>query len=236
MSGDGKYFTSECGGVRLSPVHAIVIYSVGGKFGASNRTAMVHRVEEGELGPGAPLDMQALHESVLTSQGMDRVTYVPRNIVALSQSKMVWWTPAARRPIYFTEKVKGAKDISGKDVWHPPLLFVAGPRRVRCFALASNRRPDPQSKLYMAPYLNVFDDGGICQGQIVWPKIAVPSLATEFEKEFFASVGTHQSSNMNLTTLRGGHIQFWKAMRRRKCVPRRWLIPTQYKLKNLLNE
>jgi PRTRC genetic system protein B len=131
--------------------------------------------------------------------------------------------------------------MSGKDVTHPNLLFYASRSSLRVFALAKGERPEPKTKLYLAPYYNVSAEGNVCQGTAHVPELVTPVLIPQMEKAFFESAFTH-SNTQGDRLIRykgiGGHDEFWLAMRspsgRRKKIDPKWLMSTGKTVKQLI--
>ncbi len=224
---------AECGGIRLEAKSAIVIYATDG-HASSERGGCVtmHTIDQrGELGPGTPLDVATLYETLVAAlHGVDGF-FINERILFASPNQLVWWTPAARRPLFITPK-EGKSRLSGKDYNHPTLLFRAARDRVFVWALRNTGRPGLDDPVFQAPYLNVYDDGSICTGQIKWPKFPTPAVLTEYERLFFDSIGTHATAR-RLTRHAKGFDGYWLAAR--KGNPHKWLLRTGQTVKAICN-
>jgi PRTRC genetic system protein B len=62
------------------------------------------------------------------------------------------------------------KNLNGKLCPHPPLLFKACGSHLWVRALAKDERPEAETKLYMAPYWNCYDNGVCCTGSMKIPR------------------------------------------------------------------
>jgi PRTRC genetic system protein B len=132
----------------------------------------------------------------------DRVIYVARNTVA-------WWTPAQRRRVWF--KADAPIGERSAEVSHPPLMFVARNDKWYVFALKDDARPTPKTKLFRAPYFNVWDEGEICTGNVELPTHAGPETLSAYEEAFFRSRFTHSNSK-KLIHGKGGAKALWLSL------------------------
>ena len=175
--------------------------------------------------PGQPVTTANV-EAVLRSLGKQQSGYLPPNLVALGVDRMAWFCPAGRRRIWFKPshafaddkdkgKAKMLKALNGKFVQHPPLLFVMA-HGLNVYALITNTRPTPTSRLWKAPYWNL-SDGHMCNGNLKLPEI-LPTHLAQFEAAFFNSAFTH-SSDGTIVHHPQGHHGFWTELAKRKTAP-----------------
>jgi PRTRC genetic system protein B len=163
-----------CQSSPLNLVHAILLYGSENKI----RLATVHQpVNDPQGGPplldaGEPLT-HAFLETLVRSLGNELpAAYLPVNVLVYSTSLTVWWEPAQIRSMFFALDCDG-KMLDGKLFPHPPLVFAVRNGRLMVWALGEDRRPEPGSWLYMAPYWNVYsDDSHVCHGSMPTPKTA----------------------------------------------------------------
>lgn len=207
---------------------ALLIYQAQNQYESSPATAVsVHDVVNlnghPTLGPGQPITRPAV-ESLAAALGRNLESgYLPANVVSLGFNQIAWWCPGAKRRIWFkpdgrfnggreeqgrekTESMKTFK-LNGKFVWHPPLLFIAA-RQLRVFALARNERPAADSPVYRAPYWNLWEDGGMCNGNRAMSSHTTPASIPGYEDAFFNSAFSHT----NITRLcrhPKGHYGLW---------------------------
>lgn len=177
----------------------------------------IHKPEEGpSLLPGTPLDRNALADLVakLSGQSQRRTILAERTLFA-DASMLVWWCPSARRKLYFKSGKADLDELSGKEALHPPLVFLARSQHLSVWALAGNARPLATTKLYTAPYFNLYAGGNMCIGNVRLPESLDPSEPTlvQWEEAFFGTNFTHSNlGSGKLTSFPGGHNALWKAM------------------------
>jgi len=129
----------------------------------------------------------------------DRVVYLAPNLLA-------WWVPACTRRVWFNTKDKIGERAG--DATHPPLVFIVNRTTWSVFALRENARPGPATKLYTAPYYNVWEGGEICVGNVKTPDAINTESIKPYEDAFFRSRFTH-SNNDRLIHRRGGAERLW---------------------------
>lgn len=229
----------EGGEVKL--VRAILLY------GDSQRTvATIHPIAFKGAKPiimaGHPASAIALQELVIQLTARHTSDYLTENILCASFTRIVWWRESTVRPIWFAPDGGGHKEIkrlSGKDVTHPPLLFMAtSGGGLYVWALAANRRPDLKTKLLMAPYWNVSDRGNVCQGSGRRTKLLSPSCIEDYEKSFFGSNFTHTNIKGGPVMHPKGQFGFWSDLRskRRRDIPVHWLRKTKLTLADVIDK
>lgn len=162
------------------------------------------------LGPGKPLRKEALAQ--FAESVADATAYrgmVPASLLYTAPDIIAWWTPAAKRRIWFktTEKKIGTKSA---EVMHLPLVFIATSSNWYVFVAGTNARPDANTNLYKAPYFNVYADGGICTGNVDLPGQIGPQSISAYEEAFFGSRFTHTNDD-KLTNYKGGAYAMWAA-------------------------
>lgn len=224
-------FLQGSSGISLEIRKAILLYSsTGGDF-----LATVHDIENGGLLPGTPIDSNCLSDVVaqLTGQSQAGRTILPARVLYSDGSLLYWWCPSARRPIYFKSGKPELDEASGKEVLHPPLVFMARAQRLSVWALDTDVRPSAGSQLFVAPYFNLYDGGGMCTGNVRLPESLSASEETlaAWEEAFFGTNFTH--SNLGggaLTKFRGGHNALWKAMANASTFPTESLAVAKRKL------
>lgn len=196
--------------------------------------------------PGMTLTREMLDTLTQKLSGMPETRIVLSDRIVCADSRgMAWWVPARRRPIFFNTSDKAFnKAVNGKEVLHPPLLFLAAPNRLSVFALAENKRPAGDTVLCRAPYFNLYDRGTMCAGNARLPDVVLPSETEIWERAFFETFFTH--SNMHgekLTRHKGGHDGLWrelvKPVRTHCCgqevFPREYLLPLDLTLEQAVN-
>ena len=148
-----------------------------------------------ELGAGATLspdDLNALGE-LLARQGVIRTR---ANTLGCGVANLIWWVPPGVRPLHFDAKYEQTRSIarlSGVPVPHPGLVLAATASELRVFAVRGPERPDDTTRLYHAPFWNIFQGGRMCQGTVRYPRSLQPAAQEAWEDAFFNSVFTGPS-------------------------------------------
>ena len=78
-------------------------------------------------------------------------------------------------------------------------------------ALAKNKRPDATTKLAVAPFWNLSDNGTVCTGSMRRPDNASVAAISKWEKGFYESAFTHSNVG-RLTRHRGGFEGLWSEL------------------------
>lgn len=147
-------------------------------------------------------------------------------------SKVIWYTRAMQRSLLFSEKLEMPNGIANV----PPMLWVATRRNLYVFALCKGRRPTLRTKLYHAPFFNVYESGNVCLGNVD-VKIAQTASLEEFtgawEGYFFNSYFSHLMSSHN--PVRGNCVSLWKSLvAKSKPFPMEVLKESTVELKDLI--
>ena len=114
--------------------------------------------------------------------------------------------------------------VSGKRFPHPALLFVVRNHVLHVRALASSRRPSPDSRLAAAPYWNIDSNGAVCAGTMRTPKSLTGTSITAWQPAFFQSEFTHPGGGGRLTKRRGGTTARWKSLAGKEPFPLTTLV------------
>ncbi len=160
---------------------------------------------------------------------------LPERLLYFDSAVMLWWLPACQRPLHFN--TKEVKQVSGKPVCHPPLLFKAEPGALFVFALEQNHRPTDATPLFVAPYFNLYRDGKMCRGNVALPEALSPDVE-EFacwEKAFFETYFTHSNDGMRCAHPKGHNVMWQELASDPKALFRaEWLLPTKLTVRDLL--
>jgi PRTRC genetic system protein B len=195
------------------------------------------------LMPGVPLTTEAMNEIYKKLAGAQKVSrsLAPENLLCCEAGRLIWWTPSARRLIFFdTGNKKFDNEVGGKEVLHPALLFVAEERTLFVFALKSNARPNGKTPLFAAPYFNLYERGAMCAGSGRVPTGCNAKDIPAWEKLFFETNFSHTNRDARkLCRHPGGHDGLWREMARTrnapKTFPAKYLTPDKRKVEDLLN-
>lgn len=198
---------------RLTLRSAILLY-VGGTEGEA--LATVHEIEAGNLLPGTPIDRNLLSDITarLAGQAEAGRAILPADVLYSDASLLVWWCKSERRPIYFKSGKADLDDISGTSVPHPPLLFLARNQQLSVWALGADERPSSSTRVFVAPYFNIYESGAMCTGNVRMPESLAPTDANlaQWEETFFSTNFTHSNIRGKLTAFEGGHNALWQSL------------------------
>jgi PRTRC genetic system protein B len=208
------YLDAEYGeSAPLELVRAILLYGSEQKI----RLATIHQpVRDPAGGPalldaGEPLTRQFL-ETMTRGLGSELpAAFLPENIVIYSTALTAWWEPAQVRSMFFARNCDG-RTLDGKLFPHPPLLFAVHDGHLMVWALAENRRPEPNTFLYMAPYWNTYDDGKVCHGSMQTPQTVTVQNLPQWSHAFFASEFTHSNLGIQQCRHPEGFLGLWSSL------------------------
>lgn len=223
---------------RCELAKAILLYTGTG----GSALATVHDVSQGAILPGSVLDRNGLSDMVATLAGENNVrTILHERALYSDASMLLWWCPSARRPIYFKSGKKELDELSGTEVLHPALVFLARSQSLTVWALKESERPTASTALYVAPYFNVYETGNMCSGNIRLPDSLTPTGKTikEWERAFFETNFTRSNlGGQKITTFPGGHNALWKALSSLDQFPSQNLasLPSKTTLEKALNK
>lgn len=239
---------SQSQGLSFEMASAILIYKntgVGGTHGAGTALVSLHDVRHDEkrkipvIAPGKLCDHAALKNLLrdIAGHATSHRELLPETLLFADSTQLLWFSPPRREVIYFSTADKDFnRDVTSKVVAHPALLFQATPGALRVLALGSFERPGPASKVFVAPYCNLYEGGAMCRGDVSLPPTLLPATIPAWERVFFDSRFTH--SNLNgpkLTSFAGGHNALWRAMVRADSFPPSALTKTKWTVDHVLN-
>ncbi|MBN9294263.1 MAG: PRTRC system protein B [Flavobacteriia bacterium] len=122
---------------------------------------------------------------------------------------VIWFTKAMQRELYFTQSLgipKGRASV-------PPMLWVADRNGLSVFALAGNRRPTERTKLYNAPFFNVYEDGSVCMGTVdirIKKTASLEEFTHAWEGFFFNSYFSHLIHGYN--PIKVNCVSLWESL------------------------
>ncbi|MGF6976386.1 PRTRC genetic system protein B [Paraburkholderia sp. JPY465] len=195
------------GNVDLELDAALLLYrsSAGHVYATQHSVRIVD--ERPVLLPGVPITLEGLADFAdLAAKRTSYRGFVHDRIVYVAPNVLAWWVPACTRRVWFR-----SEDAIGEragDANHPPLVFIVSKSGWLIFALRENVRPGPATKMYTAPYYNVWENGEICAGNAETPDSISPDSIKAFEDAFFRSRFTHPN-NTRLIHRRGGAERLW---------------------------
>ncbi|MGQ0597085.1 PRTRC system protein B [Aquabacterium sp.] len=220
---------------------AVLLYH--GRSGGS--LATVHDVVMVDGAPiiGAGRPMSAKAARVLASSLLKRAAhggFLPETVLYLHGDVLMWWVPPTRRHLSFRVGDDHAQAFGGQErgaaMPMPGLIFAASSNAWQVWAVKGHTRPTLTTPLYRAPFFNVYEDGGICQGSAPRPEGSTVDKIQAWNEAFFRSYFTHPNVTAKLVRYAGGSYAFWRDMLngRYKRFPERVLVDAGTTLGKLL--
>ncbi len=187
------------------------------------------------LGPGRVLTHDAVRDMTQRLSGSTSSRRIlPGCVLVADTDLLVWWRPPTRRPIIFQTRDEGFnREMSGRSVLHPALLFVGRPKGLAVYALpyysaAASPRPAAADPLCRAPYHNIYLTGAMCEGNVPMPAAPAPTeeVVAGYEAAFYDSAFAHTNIAGRVIHWPGGHDGLWRAMAdARRLFPAHALVP-----------
>ena len=166
---------------------AVLLYEEDG-YERGDAFATVHEVtgvESGQptLGAGRLLSVEGLRRVHKSLYRLRALSVLPPHVLALSPEHLVWFEPARTRALFFETQDAYLQTLSGQVFPQPALLFIAGERSLKVFALGSSERPTAATKVYTAPYYNT--TAGVCLGSAPLPTTLSADDTEAYSDAFF---------------------------------------------------
>jgi PRTRC genetic system protein B len=157
------------------------------------------------------------------------------HILRVNPSKsgsVLWYTQAQQRQLFFAETL----GIPSGTAAVPAMLWFASKQSLFVFALGSNRRPTEKTKLYHAPFFNIYDNGNVCMGTVnvqIKNTASLEAFTASWDGYFWGSYFSHLMSGHN--PINGNCVTLWKDLiQTGRHFPEDALKATNKTLKNLL--
>lgn len=136
-------------------------------------------------------------------------------VLAKGQDRLIWWTAPCTRPMFFEQSSYNKETFTGSAVCPVPgLVWVAMPGNgLYVYAVKGPHRPDQRTKLYQAPFFNVWGRGKVCVGNATLPSQEEKWETAAWERTFFGSRFTHPNFGEKDRLTKGvSPTKFWKEM------------------------
>lgn len=212
-----KHYTADKFGEMYYPHSALVIYKTKGV----NKETYVEHFDmdaNGSLINAHPLtvrEAQTLSKSLNTKQLKNNACFISKgispttvlNVNSNENGYAIWTCKPQKRTLFFTEKLEIPNGVTPL----PSLIFKATKNQLSVYAHKGTRRPTAKTKLYYAPFFNVYENGNICMGT-VGIKVAKATSLEEFihlwEELFFNSYFSHLLDDYN--PIEENIVSLWK--------------------------
>lgn len=190
---------------------ALLIYRENRRSFITWHTVMAQKQGPPVLGPAQTLTTGFVEDLAESLSGAAMAEVLPANVLAKTDRMIAWWTPRRVRRMFFENTEGKAQQLNGKVFPQPPLVWKVAQGDLRIRALSENRRPTAQTKLAVAPFWNLSDDGRVCLGSMRCPESASVGSITAWEQGFYESAFTHANVG-RLTRHEGGHDALWSSL------------------------
>lgn len=186
--------------------------------------------------PGEPLSQESLLKTLgkLTDRYAISTDILPESVLSYSPMHMIWWIPKGRRRVFLKTPADGHQS---EVTPHPAMVFIVLRSQWYVFALKESRRPGKETKLYRAPFLNIFDNGTVCRGSAKAPEAIGVSEIDRWESAFFDSLFTHVNGQRKVN-YKGGEYGLWRDLMagKHKTFPTKALMETGTTLGSFMNQ
>lgn len=226
---------------RYQPVCALVVYGSSGNSG-NGGFLTTHVIEQSNgvpvMGPGVLASKDALKGLMkkLNPKIKSKPELLHPRTLAKGDGYHLWWLPPANRQVWFnTDEIGKRNGVTP----HPGLVFMLSGKDWSVYAVKGKDRPGADTDLYLAPYLNVWEGGGICAGSASTPKGKAANQPEAWEAPFFESEFTHTNYHgKQCTNHKGGIYALWKDLLdgKHKKFPEGTLVPHGLTIQGLLDQ
>jgi PRTRC genetic system protein B len=104
-----------------------------------------------------------------------------------------------------------ASNLNGRLFPQPPLVWRVCDGQLKIRALTQNKRPMAKTKLAVAPYWNLSDNGTVCTGSMRRPECGSVATMSGWERGFYESAFTHANVG-RLTRHKDGFEGLWSSL------------------------
>ena len=173
---------------------------------------------------------EELKTGYLRSRGVmpNKVLYVNPQLSGYA----VWYTPSQEVPLFFASAL-GITSGRGKV---PAMVWKAGRGELAVYAIKGNKKPGSKTKLFHAPFFNIYQEGRVCMGTVrinITESARLEDFMGQWENYFWNSYFSHLMNEFNPVT--ENMVQLWQAqVSTANLFPTSVLKPTNFTLQNLL--
>ena len=204
---------------KLKPELALIVYREEPNYCSSDRNCEVIQfeiTEQGKFVKPKALDISCMQDIFNSTNGNAAMEFLDQRILAVNNSSIIWYEPSRKTEIFFECTEANRKDLNtlckGKKIRWPALLFKLDQGALYCRALADNRRPTLQSKLYVAPLTHINPDNGhVCTPRYLNfnPAISMIANMQRYSEDFYRGIFGHATDG-EFTIHQGGHDGLWR--------------------------
>ena len=231
---------------KLKPELALIVYREEPNYCSSDRNCEVIQfeiTEQGKFVKPKALDISCMQDIFNSTNGNAAMEFLDQRILAVNNSSIIWYEPSRKTEIFFECTEANRKDLNtlckDKKIRWPALLFKLDQGALYCRALADNRRPTLQSKLYVAPLTHINPDNGhVCTPRYLNfnPTISMIANMQRYSEDFYRGIFGHATDG-EFTIHPGGHDGLWREILQspaNRRFPNQYLKETNETLQNFL--
>jgi PRTRC genetic system protein B len=196
---------------RFELREALLVYRDRQSSFITRHDVTAHKDAPPTLGPAQPLTVAFIESMVRSLSGSLEADVLPANILAKADRMIVWWTPTQRRQMFYENSEGRAAELNGRVFPQPPLVWRVSNSELTIRALTENMRPESSTKLAVAPFWNLSDDGRVCTGTMRRPDSVSVGAIPAWERGFYESAFTHANVG-RLTRHVGGFEGLWTGL------------------------
>jgi PRTRC genetic system protein B len=209
---------------RFELREALLVYGDRQRSFVTRHKVVLHQKCPPTLEAAQPLTLAFVESLAQSLYGESTAEVLPEHVLAKNDRMIVWWTPACRRQMFYQNSELKAGELNGRIFPQPPLVWRVDGGDLKIRALLENKRPTADTKLAVAPFWNLSDDGRVCTGTMRRPDSATISSISDWERGFYESAFTHANVG-RLTRHEGGFEGLWARLAdKRKPFPVETLI------------
>lgn len=222
--------------VESSPYHTddaqTEIYVESYDIGRNGKPINAHPLGEKEMSGLADLlqTAQQAKNGYLLSKGL-----LPPNVLYVKQQGSgyaVWYTPPQEVNLFFVDGL----DIPSGKYPIPAMLWKAGANHLTVYAVRGKAKPHENTKLYHAPYLNIYAHGQVCMGTVqinAGRCTCLEEFMHTWEQYFFNSKFSHSISGNSST--KTNTTELWRSLvGKGEPFPQHELVSSGLTLKNMI--
>ena len=203
---------------RFELREALLIYGDRQRSFVTRHRVMLHQNGPPTLDVAQPLTIAFVESLAHSLYGGSPAEVLPEHVLAKGDRMIAWWTPACRRQMFYQNSELKAAELNGCIFPQPPLVWRVDGGDLKIRALLENKRPAAETKLAVAPFWNISDDGRVCLGTMRHPNTASVKSISDWERGFYESAFTHANVG-RLTRHEGGFEGLWSGLDKRKLFP-----------------
>lgn len=208
------------------------IYVESYDIGKDGRPINAHPLSVREMGALHAIlqTSQELQDSYLKSKGLlpNKVLYVNQQ----ANGYAVWYTPPQEVNLFFVDSL----NIPSGKFQIPAMLWKANADSLSVYAIKGKSKPNVNTKLCHAPYLNIYGGGQVCMGTVqinIGKSTCLEDFMATWERYFFNSNFSHSISGNNST--KTNTTELWRSLAgSAEPFPQEELLPNHLTLKQII--